>query len=59
MKRKRGSLTILTLVMLTFSLLLIYFINDYYARQNFDYQNLIYYYQQQNAKLKRLISDDH
>ncbi|WP_125767283.1 hypothetical protein [Lapidilactobacillus wuchangensis] len=59
MKRKRGSLTILTLVMLTFSLLLIYFVNDYYARQNFDYQNLIYYYQQQNVKLKRLINDDH
>ena len=58
MKQQRGSLTILTLVMLTFSLLLIYFVNDYYARQNFDYQNLIYYYRQQNVKLKRLFNDE-
>ncbi|MFC6315558.1 hypothetical protein ACFQHW_08295 [Lapidilactobacillus achengensis] len=53
-RRKRaGSITLLTLTILTFDLLLIGLFQSYYSQRVTHYQNQNFYYQQQNQQLRR------
>lgn len=56
MKKASGSMTLLTLVVLTFNLLLIGFVDYYYAQRIASYQNEIFYYQKENQKLRERLN---
>ncbi|WP_261807182.1 hypothetical protein [Lapidilactobacillus luobeiensis] len=50
-----GSLTLLTLTVLTFNLLLIGLLQGYYSQRILHYQNQNFYYQQQNQELRQRV----
>lgn len=49
-------MTLLTLVVLTFNLLLIGFVDHYYAQRIASYQNEIFYYQKENQKMRESLT---
>lgn len=51
-RQRQGSITLLTLVILTFCVLLIGYAHNYYRQKNDNLQNQYFYYQQQNKNLR-------
>ncbi|WP_125606813.1 hypothetical protein [Lapidilactobacillus bayanensis] len=50
-----GSITLLTLMIMTFCVLVIGYAHSYYRQKNDNLQNQYYYYEQQNQQLRKLV----
>jgi uncharacterized protein HemX len=54
-QQAKGSITLLTLMIMTFCVLIIGYAHSYYRQQNDNLQNQYFYYQRQNKELKKLL----
>lgn len=52
---RQGSITLLTLMIMTFCVLIIGYAHSYYRQRNDNLQNQYFYYQHQNKELKKLL----
>lgn len=58
-KQQSGSITLLTLLVMTFCVLLMGYAHSYYRQKNDNLQNQTFYYQQQNKHMRHQLNNQH